>query len=299
MSGHETSKTTAATEVDVLDAVTRAISALESHDDPAVRDAAQTVLSGFDAVHRAGLTHLVQGIQGMAGEAFLNRLLGDPAIRLLLMSYNLIAVDRRIQAEEAVDVVRGHLHDHGIDVEISEVVGGVVYVRLHPSHHAGDDDPALPVDAVRRDLEAALREGFLGFQELALGDRAETSPGTATIPLASLRQANRPVYFDAGLADMEEGTLRAVAVNDVSVLLVQTEGDVYAVRNQCGDSPLPLQYSGLEGTVLRCSWHGCLYDVRTGRRVDNSPDRLSVFPASIENGRIRVALDVEPAVKGE
>ena len=67
----------------------------------------------------------------MAGDAFINRLAADPAIRLLLMSYDLLAVDRRLLAEEALDTVRGHLHDHGIDVELSEVVGGAVYVKLH------------------------------------------------------------------------------------------------------------------------------------------------------------------------
>ncbi|HTG12574.1 MAG TPA: NifU family protein, partial [Candidatus Eisenbacteria bacterium] len=89
------------------------------------------LLQGIDAVHRTALTHLVDAIRGMAGDAFVNRLAGDPAIRLLLMSYELLAVDRRLVAEEALDAVRGHLHDHGIDVELVDVVGGAVYVRLH------------------------------------------------------------------------------------------------------------------------------------------------------------------------
>jgi len=82
-------------------------------------------------VHRTGLTRMLTAIQGMAGEAFINRLVGDPAIRFLLMSYELLAVDRRIMAEEVLDSVRGSLHQEGVDVEIVEVVGGVVYVRLH------------------------------------------------------------------------------------------------------------------------------------------------------------------------
>ena len=61
-------------------------------------------------------------IQSMAGDAFVNRLTGDPAIRLLLMSYDLLAVDRRTLAEEALDAVRGHLHAHGVDVELVEVL---------------------------------------------------------------------------------------------------------------------------------------------------------------------------------
>jgi nitrite reductase/ring-hydroxylating ferredoxin subunit len=296
MSSREHAEAAGRPDPDVLDEVTRAIAKLESHQDPAVREAAQRLLAGIDAVHRAGLTHLVQGIHGMAGEAFLNRLLGDPAIRLLLMSYNLVAVDRRLQAEEALDQVRGHLHDHGVDVEMTEVVGGVVYVRLHASHRDAAAPP-LAFDDIRRDLETALREGLLGFQELVLRDRADTSAPAATIPLAALRQANRPVHVDAGPADLCDGQLRPVRVNDVPILLVGIDGDVHAIRNQCGDGPLPLEFSTLEASVLRCSWHGCRYDVRTGKRTDHAGDPVQVYPVSIESGRIRVALGVDPAFR--
>ena len=49
----------------------------------------------------------------------------------------------------------------------------------------------------------------------------------------------------------------------------------------------------LEGAELRCSWHGCRYDVRTGQRLDG-PERIAVFPVAVESGEIRVAIGVEP-----
>ena len=125
-------------ERDVLADVESAIGALQAHPDGAVRDAVARLLEGVDAVHRAGLTHLVHAIDGLTGDTLINRLIADPAIRMLLMSYDLIAVDRRLQAEEALDTVRGHLHEHGVDVEIQDVVGGVVYVRLHMPPNAND-----------------------------------------------------------------------------------------------------------------------------------------------------------------
>src|SRR5262245_37140311 len=148
---------------DVLEEVQRPIDALEAHPDPAVRADLTALLQGIDAVHRTALAHLVDAIRGMAGDAFVNRLAADPAIRLLLMSYELLAVDRRLLAEEALDAVRGHLHDHGIDVELADVVGGAVYVRLHGLPDAG---PAH--EAARRDVEEALRAGLVGFQELVV-----------------------------------------------------------------------------------------------------------------------------------
>src|SRR5262249_56307516 len=142
---------------DVLEEVQRLITELEAHPDPAVRTAVANLLQGIDAVHRVALTHMVAAIQAMAGQAFVNRLTADPAIRLLLMSYDLIAVDRRLHAEESLDTVRGHLHDHGIDVELTEVVGGAVYVKLH-----GLDRSDVSVESVGHNLADAISGGRIG-----------------------------------------------------------------------------------------------------------------------------------------
>lgn len=278
-------------QMDLLEEAGRLIDELEAHPDPAVGERVRALLAAIDSVHRAALTHLVNGIQGMAGDAFLNRLTSDPAIRLLLMSYDLLAVDRRILAEEALDTVRGHLHAHGVDVELSEVVGGVVYVRLH-----GLDASGVAEDAVRADLEAALAEGLLGFQELVLREREARPP--QLVQLDGQRRSNRPVYRTAapegGLA---EGEMLAVELDDQPVLLARVEGEVYAVANRCGDGPLPLHFGELHGAELRCSWHGCRYDLRRGSRLDGGTERLRVYPVAVERGEIRVAVGVEPATR--
>ena len=287
----ETDRGATKPDADVLGEVDRAIARLEGHPDAAVREEVRTLLQGIDAVHRTGLTHLMAAIHAMAGEAFVNRLLGDPAIRLLLMSYDLVAVDRRLQAEEAIDAVRGHLHAHGVDVEIREVVGGVVYVRLHAAESGG-----LAPEAVVHDLEAALKDAFVGFQELVVRDREPRTTAPPLIPLSSLKRAQRPVYQPAGaLAELPRGRLRAVELLGQPLLLANVEGEVYALRNRCGESPLPLEFGQLEGAELRCSWHGCRYDVRSGRRTDGGSEHLPVFPVRVENGEIRVALGVAPA----
>lgn len=287
MSDRESTEPAAAP--DVLAEVERALTVLQAHPDATVRDAVARLLEGIDAVHRAGLTHLVHAIHGLTGDTLINRLIADPAIRMLLMSYDLVAVDRRLQAEEALDTVRGHLHDHGIDVEIQDVVGGVVYVRVHRSNQGAD---TLPLARIRADLEATLREYLIGFQELEFRDRDPHAPPSAVVPLAALRRANRPVHHDAlGVDEVAEGTMRAATVNGVSVLVARVEGEIYAVRNQCGDSPLPLELGTLEGAEVLCPWHGCRYDIRSGRRLDDD-GRVQVLPVTTEDGRVRVALDV-------
>jgi len=279
-------------ERDILEEVQRLIAELESHPDPSVRANLSALLQGIDAVHRTALTHLVGAIQSMAGEAFMNRLTADPAIRLLLMSYDLIAVDRRLHAEEALDSVRGHLHDHGIDVELSEVVGGAVYVKLHGIERSG-----VGVDRIRHDLEEALKVGLVGFQELVIGDRS----GARTPELfqvGGLRRPQRPVYRRVcATSDIARGTIKAVDVDGHGILIVNSDGKFLAVSNQCGQSPLPLHFSTLHGAEIRCSWHGCRYDVRSGQRVDG-PERLTVFPVSVDGGEVRIAVGTEPVTEG-
>ena len=276
----------------ILDDISRLIAALESHPDPAVREQVDALLEGIDTVHRTALSHLFGAIQGMGGDAFINRLTADPAIRLLLMSYDLLAVDRRLTAEEGLDAVRGHLHAHGVDVELLDVAGSEVFVRLH-----GIAESGLNVDAVRHDIEEALRVALIGFQALVIGDRQTTKPGEL-IQLGGRRVPQRPVYRSAFPAsELGAGEIRAVDLGDDSVLIANIDDEFYAVANHCGESPLPLAFSRLDGAILVCSWHGCRYDMRSGARLDDpDSDRLRVYPVKVSEGEIRIAVGVEPAV---
>jgi nitrite reductase/ring-hydroxylating ferredoxin subunit len=276
---------------DVLEEAQRLIATLEAHPDATVRADVTQLLQAIDAVHRAGLTHLVGAIRSMAGDAFLNRLASDPAIRLLLMSYELLAVDRRLLAEEALDAVRGHLHAHAIDVELLDVVGGAVYVRLHGIERSG-----VALDAIRRDVEEALHAGLVGFQELVLGDRRPAA--SPLLQVGGPRAVYRPVYRRAcAIGDVPPGRMHPVDVEGQPVLIVNVGGDLHAIADQCGDTPLPLRFATLDGAELRCSWHGCRYDVRTGARLDRAGERLAVFPVSVDGDDVRVAVGVEPAAR--
>ncbi len=279
-----------ATSGDVLEEVSRVIADLESHPDPVVREQIGAVLEGIDAVHRTGLSHLFNAIHGIGGDALINRLTADPAIRLLLMSYDLLAVDRRLIAEEALDAVRGHLHAHGVDVELLDVAGSEVFIKLH-----GIAESELGIEPVRRDVEAALAAGLIGFQELVIGDRDANKPAEL-IQLGGRRAVQRPVYRSACAAgDLPPGDMKPVEFDADSILVANVGNELYAVGNHCGESPLPLAFSTLDGAILTCSWHGCRYDLRSGARVDD-PDapRLRVYPVRVNDDMIEIAVGVEP-----
>jgi hypothetical protein len=219
---------------DLLEVVQRAIDRLGHHSDPAVRTEVEALLTGIDAVHRTALARLVGALQSMGGEALMARLIADPAIRLLLMSYDLIAVDRRVMAEEALDDVRGHLHAHGVDVELIDVLGGVVYVPFH-----GIDGSDVPEHLARQDVERALKEGLRGFQQLEIGARQPTSSGGSVfVPLAGLRRLNKPVLRTvARTTDVAPGTLRGVAADNHPILVANVDGSFYAVQDRTSRRP--------------------------------------------------------------
>lgn len=275
---------------DLLEEVSAIISSLQSHADPEVRTQVDSLLHGIDAVHRNALTHMFQAIQGIGGETFMNRLTADPAIRLLLMSYDLLAVDRRIHTEEALDAVRGHLHSHGVDVELLDVAGSEVFVRLH-----GLTASSLPVEAVRHDIEAALKDGLIGFQILTIGERSSPTTAAELVQLGGLRGVNRPVYHAAFLGDeLAPGSTRSVETGTETILVANVGGEFHAVADHCGESPLPLSYSSLEDAILVCSWHGCRYDVRSGSRVDaQGGDKIRVYPVRLTDGIVEIAVGVE------
>jgi 3-phenylpropionate/trans-cinnamate dioxygenase ferredoxin subunit len=296
--GHVADETSERETEDVLAEVEQLIGLLTAHADPVVGETATALLDRIDVVHRAALTRLMGAIQSMSGDAFVNRLTADPAIRLLLMSYDLLAVDRRTLAEEALDTVRGHLHAHGVDVELLEVLGGVVTVRLHgvPAGHPAHD-------GARHDVEEALHAGLLGFQELEVqdGEGKRAAPkDSAFLPLESLRRAQRPVYQTVCTADeLPDGHTRSAIVGDTNVLVARVGDELFAVRNACGESPLPLDYSTLVGTELTCSWHGCRYDIRTGHRLDR-PDaghdeHLRVLPVRVRDGVVEIVVGTTAA----
>jgi nitrite reductase/ring-hydroxylating ferredoxin subunit len=90
--------------------------------------------------------------------------------------------------------------------------------------------------------------------------------------------------------------MTAVELEGQPILITNVEGEIHAVANRCGDTPLPLQFGTLDGAELRCSWHGCRYDIRTGKRLDGGTGHLAVLPVAIEDDEIRVAVGVEPAL---
>lgn len=160
-----------------------------------------------------------------------------------------------------------------------------------PMHQAPDESgitvPMHELKALVRD-NATTTQGAQG-EEVDEEARAEE--------LARVAKLRRPVFVDVGaFEDLPPGTMKAVEVEGRSVLVINVGGEPYAIANVCPShgARLPLEGGKLSGPVLVCPWHNCAYDVRSGKRVDDSPEdpSLAVLPIAVADGELRVAANV-------
>jgi nitrite reductase/ring-hydroxylating ferredoxin subunit len=123
------------------------------------------------------------------------------------------------------------------------------------------------------------------------GTAAVTPPYTGgLIPAESLQLRGRPDWKVAfAQADLPPGSLHGVEVDGTPVLLCSTDEGVFAYRNGCGGGVLPLHLGGRVRDEIHCPWHGCRYDVRTGKRLDGPGPDLEPFAVAVHDGKIHVA----------
>lgn len=94
--------------------------------------------------------------------------------------------------------------------------------------------------------------------------------------------------------DLPPGSMRAVEVDEIRVLLINVGGEIYAYRNVCPGSEVPLEWARLEGTELICPEDGSRYDARTGHPREGGKGRLEVFPVAVRGTSIQLARQNRP-----
>lgn len=117
---------------------------------------------------------------------------------------------------------------------------------------------------------------------------------SAFVPLANLagRRAAWKVAFAA--EDLPPGSIHGLEIDRVPVLLVSTDGGIFAYRNACSGSVLPLHLGTLLDGVLHCPWHGCRYEARSGAALERSQASLEAFDVRVEEGKVHVAMNRSP-----
>jgi nitrite reductase/ring-hydroxylating ferredoxin subunit/uncharacterized membrane protein len=100
--------------------------------------------------------------------------------------------------------------------------------------------------------------------------------------------AERPEFsqdFVAVLAeaDLREGGTRTVMAHGASIALVRRGGRVFAVGERCAHLGGPLSEGTVEGSAIRCPWHGSAFNLEDGRVLEGP----STFPQPCFEVRVR------------
>ncbi len=272
----------------LLDWLAAGVERMEGIEDERTREEVLALLEGIDVLHRQALGRLLELVTKLGGPGLVERVSQDPIINTLLEMYDLPEADERTQVEHALESVYPYFKSHGGKLELLGVEAGRVRVRLSGSCEGCPGTATT----LKRVVEEALREGFPDFRELVA---EEPTPPASEKPIQLGRKPlRRPRWVSVGrLEDLEPGEMRALRPEGASLILVRLDGEVYAYRNGCPPgSVLTLHLGRLEGSTLVCPWHGCRYDVRTGKRQDEE-GKLAVLPVAVRDGEIKIAVGVE------
>lgn len=196
--------------------------------------------------------------------------------------------------------VRDHVFEllQAVDALHREGLGRLVgYLREHEQGHWVDqavEDPAVRTLLGLYDLAPLDAPG--GTDASDARDMANVS----FIPLGQIgfaRPVRRPVFRELTRLDaVPPGTMVSVDVDGAPVLLTNVGGEIHAVSNTCPGSVAPLSLGSFSSPIVTCPWHNEAFDVRTGKRADGGPGPgLDVFPVSVQDGAILMAVGTAPA----
>ncbi len=87
----------------------------------------------------------------------------------------------------------------------------------------------------------------------------------------------------AKVADLPEGSAKAIDVGGVTIALFHRPEGWYAIEGTCTHRGGPLAEGDVEDHTVTCPWHGGQFNIRNGNLVGPPPTRpVRAFPVVVE-----------------
>lgn len=90
--------------------------------------------------------------------------------------------------------------------------------------------------------------------------------------------------------EVKENQTKKLKINQTSILLVNVKGTWGAVNGVCTHQGGPIIDGKLENGIVRCPWHGHIFDVLTGRSLDGDAD-LETYDIEARSDGIYLLID--------
>jgi 3-phenylpropionate/trans-cinnamate dioxygenase ferredoxin subunit len=91
-------------------------------------------------------------------------------------------------------------------------------------------------------------------------------------------------------SQLAEASMRLVNLEQVPILLVKSEGRVFALANKCPHMECPLSAGKLDGFIVKCPCHDWRFDIRTGEFLDAPEIKMAVYESKTEEGKVYVKI---------
>jgi Fe-S cluster biogenesis protein NfuA/nitrite reductase/ring-hydroxylating ferredoxin subunit len=279
------------------------------------RERAEELVRLVADLYGAGLERLLTILHelGHLDDEALAALAADELVSGLLLVHDLHPYDVTTRVEQALDNVRPYLGSHGGDVELLEVSGDVVRLRLLGSCDGCPSSSVTLKLAVEGAIEAAAPEIIAIEVQTAAEVTSSRSPVITVDSLWSRLDQGAPAIAEsatavisgatweevAGLSDLADGAVAGFVVGQTSIVGCRIGADLYAFLDRCGRCAATLASASLGrllgGAIgdgaLCCPACGAHFAVRrAGACLEQSELHLDPLPLLLNQGVATVAL---------
>jgi 3-phenylpropionate/trans-cinnamate dioxygenase ferredoxin subunit len=107
-------------------------------------------------------------------------------------------------------------------------------------------------------------------------------------------QINYEFYPVITLDELSSGERIFIEIDDMSVVIFNIAGDVYAIEDRCTHDDGQLGEGELEGYEIICPRHGARFDVRNGNVLSlPAVEPTRYFPVRIIDNQIEIGIPIE------
>lgn len=100
-------------------------------------------------------------------------------------------------------------------------------------------------------------------------------------------------------SELKSGQKMKVMLEDKEILLVNIDNQYYAIDSKCSHMGGELNEGGLEGSHVICPKHGSVFDVKTGKLIEQGKmfkikvkaNDLNIYPVELQNGDVYIGIE--------
>lgn len=246
------------------------------------RQTAFKTLGPLLELHREALQRIVSVLREHGQEHLLKLVARDPLVDVLLRGYGLVEVDLTARVEAALQLSRPGIQSHGGDVHLVEVRNHVAILEMTGSCHGCASSLITLKRGIEKNLYDQVPE-LRAIEVVGLTGASQQPDPRKWIPLVHA-------------FELKEGEWVKVEGFDEQLLVCTLDDRPFVFRNECPAGGGTLEDAVYHQLFVECPCHGHKFDLRTGNCSTDPSLHLVVYPATLDDAVIKIAMS-EPATQ--